>query len=266
MKDVWATVADLDTASQQRLADVLEQRGRDAQQRKMRETFLDDVPFGTNAKVLELGCGTGVFTRLVAQRPAVDSVVGVDPAPSLLDRAVELASGAAIQFKQADARSLPFGDATFDVVIADSVLVHIPSAESAVREAFRVLSSQGVLAAFEGDYATTTVALGDNDPLQVCADFMMANSVNDRWLVRRLPAMLDDQGFAVESFRSHGFTDTTADGYMVTVIDRGADLLLAAGIIGQGLSQALKDEARRRADMHTFFGHIAYASIVARKP
>jgi hypothetical protein len=45
---------------------------------------------------------------------------------------------------------------------------------------------------------------------------MMANSVTDRWLVRRLPALLGEQGLRIESFRSHGFVDMAEDGYMVT--------------------------------------------------
>jgi hypothetical protein len=60
----------------------------------------------------------------------------------------------------------------------------------------------GSLAAFDGDYATTTVALGDHDSLQACADAMMANSVHDRWLGRRLPALVRGGGFDIELFRS----------------------------------------------------------------
>jgi ubiquinone/menaquinone biosynthesis C-methylase UbiE len=52
--------------------------------------------------------------------------------------------------------------------------------DRALAEVFRVLRPDGWLAAFDGDYATTTVALGDHDPLQVCVDAMMASSVNDR--------------------------------------------------------------------------------------
>jgi hypothetical protein len=105
----------------------------------------------------------------------------------------------------------------------------------------------------------------DYDPLQRCADAMMAPSVTDRWLVRRLPAMLRAHGFGIESFRSHGFVDIAGDGYMSSVIDRGVALLLAVGDIGEELGAALRAEARRRAAAGSFFRHIAYASLVARK-
>jgi hypothetical protein len=53
---------------------------------------------------------------------------------------------------------------------------------------------------------------------------------------------------------------------MLTIIDRGADMLRAANIIGEPLAVALKEEARRRVAAGTFFGHIAYGSVIARKP
>jgi hypothetical protein len=127
-----------------------------------------------------------------------------------------------------------------------------------------VLRAGGRLAVFDGDYATTTVALGDHDPLQTCVDAMMAGSVHDRWLVRRLPALVAGAGLELVAFRSHGYLEDGA-GYMLTVIDRGADLLAAAGRIGAATAAALKAEARGRVEAGSFFGHIAYASLVASK-
>jgi hypothetical protein len=122
------------------------------------------------------------------------------------------------------------------------------------------------LAVFDGDHATTTVALGDHDPLQACVAAMMANSVNDRWLMRRLSGLVRQAGFDLIAFHSHGFSETAGGAYMLTVIDRGADILHTSGVIGQETAAALKVEARRRVQAGTFFGHIAYASLTARKP
>jgi hypothetical protein len=93
----------------------------------------------------------------------------------------------------------------------------------------------------------------------------MANSVYDRWLVRRLPALVRGCGFEVPSFRSHGFAETTGP-YMATVVDRGADILRGLGQIHADMASALKAEACRRLHAGTFFGHVAYGSLVARKP
>jgi ubiquinone/menaquinone biosynthesis C-methylase UbiE len=231
----------------------------------LRRAFLADIPFPRPARVLEVGCGTGVLTRVLARWPDVATVIGVDPAPALLARARELAAEVLnITFQEADGRSLPFGDEAFDVVVFDSTLSHIPELERALAEAYRVLRPSGWLAVFDGDYATTTVALSDHDPLQACVEMMMANSVNDRWLVRRLPTLVREAGFAPEPYRSYGFVET-GGGYMLTVVDRGADLLSSAGQIGDETAAALKAEARRRVAAGSFFGHIAYGSMTARK-
>ena len=163
-------------------------------------------------------------------------------------------------------RSLPFAGERFDVVVFDSTLSHVPEPERALAEAFRVLRPSGQLATFDGDYATATVALDEHDPLQACVDAMMANSVTDRRVMRRLPALLRSCGFEVGIARSHGFVETGDGGYMLTVVDRGADMLRESGKIGEELAQALKDEARRRVTVGGFFGHVAYASVIARRP
>jgi ubiquinone/menaquinone biosynthesis C-methylase UbiE len=262
MPDVWATVADLDATTQERLAGVLETRGADPKQQEMRRAFLAGIELAASADVLEVGCGTGVLTRVLAALPQVRTVVGVDLAESLVEKARELAPG--LRFEQADARSLPFAEASFDVVVFDSTLSHVPEPQRALDEAFRVLRPGGLLAAFDGDYATTTVALDEHDPLQTCVAAMMANSVTDRRIMRRLPALVRERGFEVVHTDSHGFVESGDGGYMLTVLDRGADMLQASGTIGEDLAAALKAEARRRAAAGRFFGHIAYVSVVAR--
>jgi len=267
MSDVWATVADLDSSVQERLAGVLEARGADPQQQAMRRAFLSGIDFPDGAHVVDIGCGTGVLTRVLAQWPNVGAVMGVDPAASLIRQARQLASALSnVTFDEADGRSLPFDGEAFDVAVFDSTLSHVPGPERALAEAYRVLRSAGWLAVFDGDYATTTVALGDYDPLQTCVAAMMASSVNDRWLMRRLCALVREVGFDLVNFQSHGFSETTGSAYMLSVIDRGADILCASGAIGEEAAAALKLEARRRVSAGQFFGHIAYTSLIARKP
>jgi len=170
-----------------------------------------------------------------------------------------------VTFREADGRSLPFEDEAFDAIVFDSTLTHVPGPERALAEAFRVLRPLGWLAAFDGDYTTTTVALGDHDPLQACVDAMVANSLHNPWLGRRLPSLVRSSGFDIERFSSQGFVETTEAEYMLTIVERGADILRASGQIGEDTSAALKAEARRRVEVGVFFGYIAYVSLIARK-
>jgi ubiquinone/menaquinone biosynthesis C-methylase UbiE len=267
MADLWNTFNELGAAAQARLAEVLETRGADPRQQAMRRVFLSSIDFPEGARVLDVGCGTGVLTRMLAQRPGVAEVVGVDRGKALVERARERSAELSnVTYREGDGESLPFDDATFDIITFDSVLSHMTEPERALAEAFRVLASRGHLAVFDGDYATTTVAIGEHDPLQTCVEAMMSHSLQDRWLVRRLPALVRRRGFEVTDFQSHGFVDVFDAAYMLTIVDRGADMLVADGRIDAALAAGMKAEARRRVKAHSFFGHIAYASVTARKP
>ena len=267
MPDLYATISDVEPEIQERLADVLEMRAADPRQREMLNSYLSEIDFPPDARVLEIGCGTGGVTRTLAQWPDVSQAVGVDPSAVFISKANELSEGISnISFEEADGRSLAFDADSFDVVVVHTTMCHVPSPESLVAQAFRVLRPRGWLAAFDGDYATATVATGDFDPLEPCIDAFRNGFVHDQWLVRRLPRLLQAAGFAVESIRSHGYVEALEGGYMLTWVDRGADLLVQSGRIGQEQAEALKAEARRRSKANEWFGHIAFASVLGRKP
>jgi len=266
MPNIWAAVDELDEDTQNALAEVLETRGGEDAQGVMRDAFLAAIPFASGSSVLEVGCGTGVLTRLIVQRPGVCSVVAVDRAPRLIDKARSaLGEVPGLQFVAADARSLPFDDVSRDVAIFDSCLAHVPEPERAVAEACRVLRPGGHLGIFDGDYASTSVALGPDDPLQLCVDATMEHTTDDLWLVRRLPALVRGQGFELVTFQGYSYLNTDGTGYMLSLVDRGADLLQSWGRIDAKRAAVLKHQARHRAAAGEFFGVVGYLTLVARK-
>jgi SAM-dependent methyltransferase len=266
--DVYATITEAEPAVVEGLVDILELRANDPQQREMREAYFSDIEFPPGARVAEVGCGPGPVTRALASRPGVGDVVGVDPSAVFIEKGRELARDLLnLTFVEGDARALPLEDSSFDVVVFHTTLCHIPGPELALAEASRVLVDGGHLAVFDGDYATTTCACGEFDPLQACAEACVEYLVHDRWLVRRQPRLVSDAGFELGRFRSHSYMEApSSDGYMFAIVDRGADALLASGRITLAAADALKAEARRRSDAGEFFGHIAYASLIAQKP
>lgn len=266
MPDVYATITEVAPAVAEQVAVAMEISAADPQHHEMVDSYLSELEFPEHARVLEVGCGTGAISRIIARRPGVANVVGVDPSPGLVARARELAAGLPnVSFQEADGSQLPIDAETFDAAVLHRVLSHVPQPERVLAEAFRVLRSNGWLALFDGDYATITVAAGDGDPLQACVAAFAPAYVHDPWVVRRFAQLVAGAGFGDVHRRSHGYVQVAEPEYMLSIVDRGADALVASGRIGKQLGDALKGEARRRTATGTFFGHIAYASLTTRK-
>jgi ubiquinone/menaquinone biosynthesis C-methylase UbiE len=266
MPDPYTTISDADLSLQERLSNVLELRAADPQQKEMLRAYLSEIELPQGARALEVGCGTGAVSRTLAESLKLE-VTGVDPSTVFLAQAQELGRHLpGLTFFQGDGRSLNFPEASFDLVVFHTTLCHIPDPERALREAHRVLRPDGWLAVFDGDYMTTTVAINDFDPLQSLVNAMVANFVHNPWLTRRLSKTLAAIGFQVRSLRSHGYTQTAEPTYMLTLIDRGADLLSGDGSLSADAADGLRREARRRAQAGEFFGHISFVSVISRKP
>ncbi len=103
-----------------------------------------------DASILELGCGHGLLWKEnVSRIPAGWNITLSDLSPGMLDAAWRnlVVTGRTFQFKEIDAQSIPFEDATFDAVVANFMLYHVPDRPKALQEIKRVLKPGGTLIA-----------------------------------------------------------------------------------------------------------------------
>jgi ubiquinone/menaquinone biosynthesis C-methylase UbiE len=266
MPDPFASVTQLPASVLEMWVQGLEDTAALPGQRAMLDAYLADIPFPPEARVVDIGCGTGPQARVIATHPSVSAVVGVDPSPVFVAHARKL--GAALDrltFHEADGRALPFTDGSFDVALFHTVLIHIEEPERVLHEAFRVLRPGGILSLFESDPASVSVATSDFDLLQRCLDAIAADGTIDRYRTRHLPRLTRAAGFEIITLRSYSYLETGA-GFMLTGIVRGAQLLAQRGEIGAETAETMQREAERRIAAGTFFASLAHLSLIARKP
>ena len=96
-------------------------------------------------KALDVGCGTGVLAREALRRVGQEGqVVGLDLNEGML--AVAARTEPNVEWRQGDAASLPFEDASFDVVVSQFALMYFPDRAASLREIWRTLAPGGRLA------------------------------------------------------------------------------------------------------------------------
>jgi arsenite methyltransferase len=147
---------------------------------RMRENVLDLVSWRGNEQVLDIGCGRGLMLIGAAQRLNTGRATGIDiwqakdqssnSSQSVLENARIAGVQNKVEVRTADARTLPFKDQSFDVVVSHWVVHNLPSQEDrnrAISEMARVLRPEGSLILCDiehrGSYLTTIRLLGLKD-------------------------------------------------------------------------------------------------------
>ncbi|MFI7048029.1 class I SAM-dependent methyltransferase [Streptosporangium sandarakinum] len=137
-------------------------------------------------RVLDVGCGTGYLTRIMAPVAGPEGhVTGVDPSEAMIGHARRRAP-ANCSYLVGEGQRLDLPDASFDVVVSSLAVHHVPAAErgAAVREMFRVLRPGGRLLVAESRRPTgrLTARLADvlgspamrHDPRELLGDLIPA--------------------------------------------------------------------------------------------
>lgn len=109
------------------------------------EDLIEIARLQPGERVLDVACGTGVVTRLAAERVgAAGLVAGLDVNPGMLAVArSETPSNIAIDWHEASVESMPLRDEAFDVVLCQMGIQFVPDKSAALREMRRVLTTGG---------------------------------------------------------------------------------------------------------------------------
>lgn len=156
--------------------------------------FLAMLPDVTGRAGLDVGCGEGHNTRLVADRGAV--MTGLDIAPTFIRHAEaeEAQSPRGIRYVLASAQALPFGAESFDFATALMSLMDLPGLNVALAEVWRVLRPGGFLQFSVLHVACTTVhhrnlrdAGGRTYAYELGGYFEPTNGAIEEWIFSTAP-------------------------------------------------------------------------------
>lgn len=114
------------------------------------DAFLDWLPAKTPQPWLDVGCGSGAFGTLLAERGLVQSLHGIDPSAEQIQYAQQHL-GHLGEFQVGDAMALPYADQTFDATAMALVIFFVPNPAQGVAEMRRVTRPGGLVSAYAWD-------------------------------------------------------------------------------------------------------------------
>ena len=262
--------ADLGNASeemQRTLVSAMIARAEDPKQIEMRRSYIARLELPESARGIEFGSGTGDVTRDMTEVAGAATAIGIEPSPIMVEAARSRhADVPDLSFQIGDARNTSLQSSSFDLVMIHTLLIHCPDPEQALAEAHRLLRPGGYLTIFDEDPPSVTGAIVDHDPFRPIVDNLIRAYVHDRWLVHRTPALLSDAGFELLDRDGYLYLPVSDSPYFLTIIDRGAETLVQEGVIDEEFVRGVRAEARQRVEAGSFFGSIAFVSVIARKP
>jgi ubiquinone/menaquinone biosynthesis C-methylase UbiE len=125
------------------------------------EIFLDWLAPPPGLRWIDIGCGSGAFTKLLIERCAPAEVQGIDPSEAQLSFARARCVGQMVQFHRGDALALPFGEGNFDAAVMALVIFFVPDPTKAIAEMARVVRPGGTVATYVWDM------MGGGHPLEL---------------------------------------------------------------------------------------------------
>ena len=254
-----------------RLIQVLEEADLAPGWADLRRSWLDFAGVRSGDYVLDVGCGTGVVARDLAQRVGHQGrVVGVDPSERLIEVAVrrmeEGGLKGRIEFQSADGAALPFPDGSFDLVVASAVFGHIPNGMEVLAEMVRVARSGGTVVVFDHDIDTIVVSAADRDLTRRIVHAYCDRYFTSGWSGRDLYGMFRQVNLEEIKVLPLIFAATQFEPYWKRMVERLSSVAVKTGVVSEQKAGAWRGDLERKGHEGQFFASRSYFCLRGRKP
>lgn len=268
-RDPFRITDQLEPAALEVIASRLEMRGSHPRFVAALTEYLDRMDVGSRAQLLDLGCGTGIAARAIARRPAFNgTVLGIDLSSHLVQIAQRLAVeeklADRVNFRPGDTHSLDLPSDSFDGVVAHTLISHVDDPAKVLAEMRRVLRPGGVAAIFDGDYASLTLELADPARSRRMDDAIIGSLVTHPRVLRQLPRLAQQAGFAVDAVLPTIITEVGAADFWESAISAYAKLVPGAGLLTDEEMSAWSAELMDASARGVFFGSCIYYAYILR--
>lgn len=266
--DVYRITNQLDDDTLDVIVSRLETRARHPRVIAMTTEYLDAMRIDEAKDVLDVGCGTGVISRVIARRPNFTGrIIGIDLSPYLTHAAARLADqegvGHRIEFRTGDSHTLGIPDRSLDAIVAHTLLSHVDDPLAVLREIRRILKPGARVALFDGDFASMT--FGSSDPEQGKRDeeTIINAIVTQPRVMRQMPELLRQAGLKLTQSFGYVIADVGRMDYWGPGIESFRKVLPKSGAMSVQQANAWADAMIERSNNGMFFGASNYYAYLA---
>lgn len=216
-------------------------------------------------RVVEVGCGSGVFLPRLAERVGPGgSVTAIDHSAVLVEEARTRVSGSItpVSLHVAGAHKLPFAEGSFDAAHCERVLMHLDDPTAAIREMRRVVRPGGFVVAAEPDWTGIRFDHPDQEAFALVYRRALRFKQSDVGLT--LLRRFSDAGLTQRRFMpvTSVFTDFAAARMFGLQLETAVTELVAEGVMAPDRLAAVVPALEAASESHSYYS-IATMHVVS---
>jgi arsenite methyltransferase len=220
-------------------------------------------------RILDVGCGPGFFcAELLAEVGSGGSIVGLDSSPQMLALAARRCEGHEnVELHEADATSLPVGDASFDAALCVQVLEYVSDVAAGLAELHRALRPGGRVVVWDVDWATLSWQSADAVRMQRVLGAWDEHLAHPS-LPRVLAPAMRSAGFEQVEMEAHSFATTKfdPDSYAFATMQVIRSFVPGRSGVTEDEAQAWAAEQRELGERGEFFFACLQFCFTATRP
>jgi len=228
--------------------------------------FFAPLALRPGLKVLDVGCGTGDFLRLLAPLLSAGTAVGVDLSETMIAEARQRSADNVVNlsFRVGSVLELPFPAASFDRVLATQLLLHVPDPLKALIEMKRVLAPSGLICVTEIDWGTLVVQSSDNELGRRFSD-LACRELQNGLIIRELPGQLRELGFDDIVIRPEIELAQDLDAFYTWFVEPSLMHFKRIEAFSEAEADAFLADLKERAHRGRYFSSRTYYTVLASR-